>query len=99
MKTLRCMAYQQNGVFVAACLDLSLAAQADTMPESMSKQDAQVRDYLEEAFSEPAYTKQLLNRKAPLSMWIKYWIIAFRIFFGKKQGPSKLFSEPCEASV
>lgn len=99
MKTLRCMAYQQNGVFVAACLDLSLAAQADTMPEAMSKLDAQVRDYLEEAFSEPAYTKQLLNRKAPLSMWIKYWIIAFRIFFGKKQGPSKLFSEPCEASA
>ena len=44
MKTLRCMAYQQNGVFVAACLDLSLAAQADTMPEAMSKLDAQVRD-------------------------------------------------------
>ncbi|EQB0734018.1 DUF1902 domain-containing protein [Klebsiella oxytoca] len=99
MRSLRCMAYQQNGVYVAACLDLSLAAQADTMKEAMSKLDAQIRDYLEEALSEPEFADQLLNRKAPLSMWIKYWIIAFRIFFDRKQGQSKLFSEPCEASA
>ncbi len=99
MRTLRCMAYQQNGVFVAACLDLSLAAQADTMQEAMDKLDAQIHDFLEEAYSEPQYTAQMLSRKAPLSMWFKYWVIAFRIFFGKKQGQSKLFSEPCEATV
>ncbi|WP_288454639.1 DUF1902 domain-containing protein [uncultured Enterobacter sp.] len=99
MRTLRCMAYQQNGVFVAACLDLSLAAQADTMQEAMDKLDAQIHDFLEEAYSEPKYTAQMLSRKAPLSMWFKYWVIAFRIFFGKKQGQSKLFSEPCEATA
>lgn len=95
MKTLRCMAYQQNGVFVAACLDLSLAAQADTMQEAMAKLEAQVNDYIAEAFSEPLYTQQLLKRKAPASMWMKYWLIAFRMFF-RKQGQAKLFSEPCE---
>lgn len=95
MKTLRCMAYQQNGVFVAACLDLSLAAQADTMQEAMDKLESQVNDYLDEALSEPEFAAQMLRRKAPVSMWFKYWLIAFRMFF-RKQGQAKLFSEPCE---
>lgn len=53
MKTLRCMAYQQNGVYVAACLDLSLAAQADTMKEAVNKLDEQIKDFFTEALSEP----------------------------------------------
>ena len=99
MKTLRCMAYQQNGVFVAACLDLSLATQADSMMEAMENLDLQIRDYIQEALSEPEYRDSLLNRKAPLSMWVKYWLIAFRMFFNKKQGPAKLFSEQIEATA
>lgn len=95
MKTLRCMAYQQNGVFVAACLDLSLAAQADTMQEAMDKLESQLQDYIKEAYSEPKYTSQMLKRRAPISMWLKYWVIAFEMFF-RKQGPAKLFSEPCK---
>ena len=70
MKTLRCMAYQQNGVYVAACLDLSLAAQADTMQDAVKKLDEQIKDFFTEALSEPEYAKQLLSRKAPLSMWL-----------------------------
>lgn len=85
MKTLRCMAYKQGEVFVAACLDLSLAAQADTMQEATRKLEHQVKDYLEEAYSEPQYTKQMLRRKAPLSMWLKYWVIAFQMFFRKRE--------------
>lgn len=96
MKTLRCMAYQQNGVFVAACLDLSLAAQADTMREAMDKLDAQIKDYIAEACAEPQYAKQLLSRKAPLSMWLKYWVIAFQVF-ARKRDQAKLFVEPCES--
>lgn len=96
MKTLRCMAYQQNGVFVAACLDLSLAAQADTMREAMDKLDAQIKDYIAEAFAEPQYAKQLLNRKAPISMWFKYWVIAFQVFV-RKRDQAKLFVEPCDS--
>ncbi|MCM5471346.1 DUF1902 domain-containing protein, partial [Escherichia coli] len=53
------MAYQQNGVYVAACLDLSLAAQADTMKEAVNKLDEQIKDFFTEALSEPEYAKQL----------------------------------------
>ncbi|MGJ0635814.1 DUF1902 domain-containing protein [Xenorhabdus bovienii] len=73
---LRCMAYQQGDVYIAACLDLSLAAQANSIDKAISKLEGQVSDYLEEVTSEPEYAKQLINRKAPLSMWLKYWYIA-----------------------
>ncbi|MFP9227573.1 DUF1902 domain-containing protein [Pectobacterium cacticida] len=96
MKTLRCMAYQQNGVFVAACIDLSLAAQADTMQDAMKKLDEQIKDYLVEAYSEPAYTEQLLNRKAPLSMRLKYFKLVFKFLFSRQHGPITLFREPCQ---
>ncbi|KFC09018.1 hypothetical protein GTGU_01210 [Trabulsiella guamensis ATCC 49490] len=67
------MAYPQEGVYIAVCLDLSLAAQADTMQEAMKKLDEQVKDYLTEARSDPKYAEQLLSRKAPLSLWVKYY--------------------------
>lgn len=98
MKTLRCMAYQQDGVFVAVCLDLSLAAQADTMQEVMVKLEEQIKDYLLEASSEPEYARQLLSRKAPASMWFKYWLIALKIkLFSRKQERFQVFREHCSA--
>lgn len=96
MKTLRCMAYQEGDVYVATCLDLSLAAQADTMKDAMKKLEEQISSYIQEAISEPQYAHDLLNnRKAPLSLWMKYWYIAFRIFFSKKPGRASLFREDC----
>ncbi|QNH64565.1 DUF1902 domain-containing protein [Proteus vulgaris] len=73
---LRCMAYSQDGIYIAACLDLSLAAQADSLKEAMDKLEAQIKDYFEEVASDPQYANQLIyHRKAPLSMWVKYWSI------------------------
>ncbi|PHM36450.1 DUF1902 domain-containing protein [Xenorhabdus innexi] len=99
---LRCMAYQQGDMYIAACLDLSLAAQANSIDEAFSKLKAQVSDYLEEIAAEPKYAKQLMNRKAPISMWLKYWYIAFKLkvrrssYLNKETISVKLFDEQCE---
>lgn len=98
MKTLRCMAYKQDNVFVAACLDLSLAAQGDTMQEAMNKLEEQVDSYIEEAYSDPAHTCHLLKRKAPFSMWAKYWFLSLKLIFrGREQ--ASVFTETCSAPV
>jgi len=97
MKTLRCMAYQQDGVFVATCLDLSLAAQANTMQEAMDKLERQVDSFIEEVASEREFAKDLINRKAPLSMWVKYWLIGLRVLFKPKRQET-IFSEPCKVA-
>ncbi|MEL7748239.1 DUF1902 domain-containing protein [Enterobacter cloacae] len=106
-KTFRCMAFRDDGVFVAACLDLSLAAQGETMQEAVDKLDAQIKDYIEEAVAEPAYTRQMLNRKAPLPLWVKYWSLSVQIFINqllkRSKKPAavhgKLFREHCETGA
>lgn len=99
MKYLRCMAYYQDSAFVAVCLDLSLAAQADSMKEAMDKLEQQIDAFYEEVQSEPQYAKDLIfNRKAPLSLWFKYWVIGFRMLFSKKTGKASLFNEPCKVT-
>ncbi|WP_237584859.1 type II toxin-antitoxin system HicB family antitoxin [Proteus sp. G2660] len=93
------MAYRQNGTYIASCLDLSLAARGDTIEEAVNNLDLQVKDFIEELKKEPKYAKQLLSRKAPLSMWFKYWVLAFRILFNKKTShKAKLFDEPIDAT-
>lgn len=98
MKTLRCMAYRQDGVFVAVCLDWSLAAQGDTLEQAKLKLEEQMDSLIEEAKAEPQYAKQLLfKRKAPISLWIKYWYIFAIMAFRKEQ--ATLFNEPCNTAV
>jgi len=93
------MAYHQDGVYVAACLDLSLAAQADSMKEAMDKLEQQIDALFDEVKAEPQYAKDLLlNRKAPLSLWAKYWSIGLKMLFSKKSGKASLFNEPCKVT-
>lgn len=96
-KFIRCMAYQHNQLFIAICLDLSLSAQADTMDEAISKLDAQVKDYLDEAFADPTYTYQLLNRPAPLSLWFKYYWLKFLLAKNGNKKDVAFFEERCFA--
>lgn len=75
---IRCYAEKQGELWVAVCIDLSLAVQADSLIEASTKLDAQIRDYVTEALSEPQYAAQLLkSRKAPIQQVLRYhWIRA-----------------------
>ncbi|ALV91567.1 MULTISPECIES: hypothetical protein [Pantoea] len=97
MKTLRCMAYNQDGVFVAVCLDLSLAAQADTLKGAQKALEEQLFDYIHEAVSEPEHANQLLNRKAPWQLWVRYYSIHLRMMFTHRAGKAAVFTEDCPA--
>lgn len=73
----RCYVKKDGDLYVAVCIDLSLAAQANTVEEVVEKLEAQMFDYLCEAFSEPEYAASLIQRKAPFSQiatfhWIKF---------------------------
>ncbi|WP_424407832.1 hypothetical protein [Pasteurella sp. PK-2025] len=96
-KLIRCMAYKKGNLYIAVCLDLSLAAQADTMNEAIEKLDSQIRDFVEEVSSDPQYASQLLNRPAPLSLWVKYyWFKFLSAKNGNKNGVA-FFEEDCYA--
>jgi predicted RNase H-like HicB family nuclease len=76
---LKCYAEQEEGVWVAVCLDFNLAAQADSYQEVKAKLESMISFYVREALTiDIAYADQLLSRRAPLSSWIKYYSIVLR---------------------
>lgn len=96
---LRCYAERDGALWMAVCLDLSLAAQADSYEEARRKLDAQIHDYVREALSQDkehaAYL--LTERKAPLSEWVRYYALKYaaRIarFFHRPSRDVKPFRE------
>jgi predicted RNase H-like HicB family nuclease len=72
---IKCFAKHTEGQWVAVCLDFCLAAQADTFEEAKSKLEAQIVFYVDEALQDKEFGPQLLQRKAPLSSWIEYYLI------------------------
>ena len=76
---LRCMAERDGDQWVAQCLDLCLAAQADTYEEAKSKLDLMIREYVEDALvgEDRQYAQELMLRSAPLSQWVKYYWYSF----------------------
>lgn len=96
-KVIRCMAYKQGDLFIAVCLDLSLAAQANSIEDAITKLDKQIQDFIVEVNADPQYAKQLLNRPAPLPLWIKYyWLKFLSVKNGNKQDVA-FFEEECYA--
>ena len=78
---LRCMAEQDNDQWVAQCLDLSLAAQADSYEEAKSKLDDMIHEDVSDALvgEDREFAESLMMRKAPLDQWIKYYWYKFVI--------------------
>lgn len=72
---LRCYAEHDEGLWVAVCLDFSLGCQGSSFEEVKAKLEDQIREYLVDVLAgeDRAQAATLLRRRAPLSMWLKYW--------------------------
>lgn len=79
---IRCFSEQKGGVWQAFCLNFDLAAQGDSPEEVHEKIIAMIEDYVVDALAEDGvdreYAAQLLTRKAPLGLWLRYHYIATR---------------------
>lgn len=72
---IKCYAKQDEGVWVAVCLDFCLATQGDSFDEAKRKLEEQILMYVEEALQDKEFGSQLLSRRAPLSSWLEYYFI------------------------
>lgn len=71
--TVRCMVNQEGRVWVAVCIDLCLAVQADSREEAKERLHEQIVLYVREALTVDAdKAEQLLSRKAPLVDRLRY---------------------------
>ncbi|MEQ3658640.1 MAG: hypothetical protein ABNH21_06760 [Glaciecola sp.] len=96
--TLRCFGEKQNGQWSIVCIDLCLAAQAKTEEEAKAKLAAQIKDYICDALigDDQEYADELLSRKAPMSLLLKYqWIKAkVKLQHAKEKAKQFVFIEP-----
>lgn len=73
---LRCYIKPSAGQWVAICVDLCLAAQADTAAEARRMLERQIVSYVEEALTvDRDFAGELLARKAPLYQRAEYFVI------------------------
>lgn len=93
---LRCYAEKQDHDWVAVCLDLNLAAQAESFREARHKLEGMICEYVSDAVvgQDKQHARQLLTRRAPLYFLFKY----YRIYFLRRiaragNNVRKLFSE------
>jgi hypothetical protein len=71
--TVRCIAWPERGQWIAACIDLTLAAQASSCEEARHKLHAQIADYVSEALTiDQDHAEMLLSRRAPLRDRLRY---------------------------
>ena len=79
LKPIRIFGYREGDVWQAYCIDFNLAAQADTAEEVRSIMLEMVKTYVDDALEgqDKAHADVFLNRKAPLSIRLKYyWVLA-----------------------
>jgi hypothetical protein len=72
---LRCYVEKQGSQWLAFCLDLCLASQADSLLEAKEKLQNQISEYVYDALmgEDQDFAEQLLRRRAPLVDWLKYY--------------------------
>lgn len=69
----RCMARREGDLYVAVCIDLTLAAQGKTFEEARDKLHAQIRDYVKQALTvDRKHAAALLTRKGPLADRLRF---------------------------
>jgi hypothetical protein len=94
---LRCYAKQEGTQWIAVCIDLGLAAQADSLDHAKRKLESMINTYIQEALTiHREYANQLLSRKAPLSQQLAYYGIKLRHNLGRlfhRQNSAILFTE------
>lgn len=71
--TLRCYGKKSGDQYIASCVDLCLAAQADSFEEARMRLHHQIETYISEACNEDReHYDALMSRKAPLSTMVEY---------------------------
>ncbi len=88
---LKCYAKQEEGSWVAVCLDFSLAVQSNSLSDAKKKLEDQIHFYVSEALEDNIYGLQLLNRRAPIYSWLEYYYIKLLSILTHK--PNRVFNE------
>lgn len=92
---IRCFAEKIDGQWQAFSLEFGLAAQGASLSEVRRKIEAMIVDYFNEAVTEDReYAGQLLRRRAPVSIYVKYYKTMLANRLRRPNSKKKIFQEP-----
>lgn len=93
---LRCYVEKKHDVWQGFCLEFCLAVQGDSPQEVREKLEAMISEYVYDAVigEDREFAYELLNRRAPLPQWLKYYFYAFAIRCMHLKNDVTLFMEP-----
>lgn len=76
-RKVRCFAQKKGQQWLAFCVEMNLAVQADTLKEAVDKLHSMIRSYVQLAMeqNDPAHQRDMLFRPAPLSIQLRYWYV------------------------
>ncbi len=102
MHVLRCYAEGRPGAWEAVCLDFDLAVQGESLEDVLGSLKKAIGMYLETVHELPEEErKRFLNRRAPLSLRLKFLWHVVRSVLANKDGPDRKaraeFLIPCPA--
>lgn len=85
---LRCIAEGRDGHWEAICLDFDIAVQGKSFEDVYHGLTDMIDSYVQKVSRYPeADQRRLLNRKAPLSLRLKFALVSVMVLiFGSKQG-------------
>lgn len=88
----RCYAYKEESDWVAINIDFTLATQGETFEEVEKKMVAMVQEYiLDAATTDREYAEELLNRRAPMKFWVRYYYYSLLFQFHLLRDDRQLF--------
>lgn len=94
---LKGFAESKDGYWQAFCLDFDLAVQGDSFEDVKRKMDSMISEYVHDALvgEDKEHAAQLLTRRAPLSLYLKYYLISMHVsLHHAKNGVKRLLNEP-----
>lgn len=77
---LRVYGERQEDQWSLICLEFNLAVQANSLPAAQKKLHSMIVGYLRDALEgeDRDFALDFLNRRAPLSFWVKYYVAKIR---------------------
>lgn len=89
---IRCLAEFDGQQWTAVSLEFGLAVQADTFDQVRNLLDAQIRSFLHDAVNgeDRTHARYLLKRRAPLSAFLKYYMVCAICYVGKQLSSRKM---------
>ena len=88
---MRCYAENDGDSWFAICLDLNVYARADSFEEARARLEDRVSEYVNEALTiDAAHAATLLNRRAPVEFWLKFYFWSAVQWFRRPSRPSHL---------